>query len=245
MHKSVCDCLILSLYLQRNSTEWKFTKENAERERKVFEKRPQQEGVFLWGLATLSQLNAPSFSVCGAQSIIQAHLIKLLSSFQSLKSKRNLLAASILSLKKASTMGLIRLPWKLFKQRIVQFPGRSGFSINSYRLLQAQHCSRQSAFSPGSEFSCHSPHTSGSQGRGLRGQAFSQGQQKSCVLGVVAQESPAQALPSPLWTSLFSSAKWEWYSPQKSKAVMKVKTYLWHIPIQSHPNAVPLWLSIT
>lgn len=87
----------------------------------VFGKRPQQEGVFSWGLATLSQLNAPSFAVCGAQSIIQAHLIKLLSSFQSLKSKRNVLAASILSLKKASTTGLIRPPWKLFKQRIVQF----------------------------------------------------------------------------------------------------------------------------
>lgn len=38
----------------------------------------------------------------GARGIIQAHWIKLLSSFQSLKSKRNLLAASTLRLKIAA-----------------------------------------------------------------------------------------------------------------------------------------------
>lgn len=61
-----------------------------------------RKGAILRGLAALWQLNAPSFAVLGAPSLIQAGLIKLLSSFQSLKSKRSLLAASTLRLKIAA-----------------------------------------------------------------------------------------------------------------------------------------------
>lgn len=108
-------------------------------------------------------------------------------------------------------MGLIRLRWKLFKQRIAQFSRKVELfhsliqQFNTYHLLAGSHAAAGTALSQ----------TAGFRGRALHGQASYRGsKQRSYVLGLVANrtikgfEVQYKLCHSPLWPSLSSSVKW-------------------------------------